>query len=108
MKIEIKMTESVEEIIDRIIEEDGTFSYECAVVSHHSNVAQIVAGGDMLQMDLHGSWNHKGDRYLHVYFDVYANDDDEAMTFWVEKYVSVGKAFASAMNHAMSIVIGEN
>ena len=105
MKIEIKMTETVEEIIDRIIEEEGTFSYEYAVVSH-SSVARVIIGGDMLQMDLDGSWNHKGVKYLHIYFDVYVDDDDEAMTFWVEKYVSVGKAFALAMNHAMSCAIG--
>lgn len=108
MKIEIKMTETVEEIIDRIIEEEGLFSYEYAVVSHCGNVARIIIGGDMLQMELNGSWNHKGIRYLHIYFDVYADDDDEAMTFWVEKYVSVGKAFTLAMNHAMGCVIGEN
>ena len=107
MRIEIKMTETVEEIIDRIIEEQGAYSYEYAVVSHHSNVARVIIGGDMLQMDLDGSWNHKGDRYLHIYFDVYENDDDEAKTFWVEKYVSVGKAFALAMNRAMSCAIGE-
>ena len=34
MKIEIKMTETVEEIIDRIVEEEGAFSYEYASVTN--------------------------------------------------------------------------
>ena len=105
MKIEVKMTETVEEIIDKIVEESGAFPYEYAVVSH-LNVARVLVGGDMLQMDLNGSWNHKGVKYLHIYFDVYVDDDDEAMTFWVEKYVSVGEAFTSAMNLAMNCAIG--
>lgn len=93
MKIEIKMTETVEEIIDRICEKEGIFSYEYASVTNGNNVARVLIGGDVLH---------------NIYFDVYANDEEEATTFWVGKNVSVGKAFALAMNCAMSRVIGEN
>lgn len=101
MKIEIKMTETVEEIIDRIIEEEGIVSYEYAVVSHCGNVARVLIGGDMLQMDVNGSWNHKGNKFLHIYFDVYFNDDDEAKTYWVDKYSSVIAAFYDAITGAI-------
>lgn len=107
MKIEIKMTETVEEIIDRIIEEEGIVPYEYAKVTHNGNEARIIIGGDMMQMDAGGSWNHKGVKYLHIYFDVYTPDDDEAMTFWVEKHVSTGEAFTLAMNCALKCAIGE-
>lgn len=101
MKIEIKMTETVEEIIDRIIEEEGVVSYEYAKVTHNGNEARIIIGGDMLQMDLHGVWNHKGAKCLHIYFDVYFSDDDEAKTCWVEDYNSVNDAFCDAITGAI-------
>lgn len=101
MKIEIKMTETVEEIIDRIIEEEGIAAYEYAVVSHNDNVARVIIGGDMLQMNVHGAWNHSSVMSLHLYFDVYFNDDDEAKTYWVEDYSSVASAFYAAMTVAI-------
>lgn len=97
MKIEIKMTETVEEIIEKIIKEEGIVSYEYAVVSHNGNEARVIIGGDMLNMDVHGAWNHKGAKYLHIYFDVYFSDDDDAKTCWVEDYNSVISAFEDAM-----------
>ena len=106
MKIEIKMTETVEEIIDRIVEEEGAFSYEYAVVSHHDNVARVLIGGDMLQMDVHGEWHHNGVLKLHLYVDVYYNDDDEAVTYWMSDYVDEMIAFAKAMSAAMQMVLG--
>lgn len=106
MKIEIKMTETVEEIIDRIVEEEGAFSYEYAVVSHNSNVARVIIGGDMLQMDVHGEWNHSGVLTLHLYVDVYFNDDDEAVTYWMSDFVVETYAFVEAMRAAMQMVFG--
>lgn len=97
MKIEIKMTETVEEIIDRIAEEEGIVSYEYAVVSHNGKEARIIIGGDMLHMDLHGAWSYNGATLLHIYFDIYFDDDDEAKTYWVEDYSSVASAFYAAM-----------
>lgn len=105
MKIEVKMTETVEEIIDRIIEEEGAFSYEYAVVSH-SSVARVIIGGDMLQMDVHGEWHHNGVLKLRLYVDVYFNDDDEAVTFWMSDYVDEMIAFAKAMSAAMQMALG--
>lgn len=101
MKIEIKMTETVEEIIGRIIEEKGIVAYEYAKVTHNGNEARIIIGGDMLNMDLRGAWNHKCVMPLHVYFDVYLNDDDKATTYWVEEYSSVISAFYNAITGAM-------
>lgn len=101
MKIEIKMTETVEEIIDRIIEEEGVVAYEYAVVSHNDNVARVIIGGDMLHMDLHGAWSYNGVALLHIYFDIYFDDDDEATTYWVEEYSSVISAFYNAITGAM-------
>lgn len=106
MKIEIKMTETVEEIIDRIAEEEGIVSYEYAVVSHNGDEARIIIGGDMLQMDVHGEWNHSGVLTLHLYVDVYFNDDDEAVTFWMSDYVDEMIAFAKAMSAAMQMALG--
>lgn len=101
MKIEIKMSETVEEIIDRIVKEEGAFSYEYATVTNGDNVARVLIGGDMLNMDVHGAWNHKGAKYLHIYFDVYFSDDDVAKTCWVEDYNSVIAAFEDAMTGAI-------
>lgn len=106
MKIEIKMPETVEEIIDRIIEEGGASPYEYAVVSHHGNVARVIIGGDMLQMDVHGEWNHSGVLKLHLYVDVYFNDDDEAVTYWMPDFVVETYAFVEAMSAAMKMVSG--
>ena len=106
MKIEIKMTETVEKIIDRIVEEEGDFSYEYAVVSHHDNVARVILGGDMLQMDVHGEWHHNGVLKLHLYVDVYFDNDDEAVTFWMSDYTVETYAFAKAMSAAMQMVLG--
>ena len=106
MKIEIKMTETIEEIIDRIVEEEGAFSYEYASVTNGENVARVLIGGDMLQMDVHGSWNHGGVLKLHLYVDVYYNDDDEAVTFWMSDYVDEMIAFAKAMSAAMQMALG--
>lgn len=106
MKIEIKMTETVEEIIDRIIEEEGIVSYEYAVVSHNGNEARVIIGGDMLHMDLHGKWNHSGVQKLHLYFDVYFNDEDEAVTYWMSDYAQEMYAFVSAMKCAVDMVFG--
>lgn len=106
MKVEIKMTETVEEIIDRIAEEEGNFSYEYAVVSHHDNVARVIIGGDMLQMDLHGEWHHNGVLKLHLYVDVYYNDDDEATTYWMSDYAVEMYALVEAMRAAMQMVFG--
>lgn len=105
MKIEIKMTEAVEEIIDRISEEEGIVSYEYAVVSHNGNEARIIIGGDMLQMDLHGEWNHNGVQRLHLYVDVYLNDEDEAVTYWLSDYAVELYAFVSAVKCAMDMVL---
>ena len=101
MKIEIKMNETVEEIIDRVEEEEGIVSYEYAAVSHGNNIARVIIGGDLLAMDVHGSWNHKGITTLQLYFDVYFNDDDEANTYWVDEYGSVISAFNAAMTGAI-------
>lgn len=101
MKIEIKMSETVEEIIDRIVEEEGAFSYEYASVTNGDNVARVLIGGDVLHMDLNGSWNHKGIKTLHPYFDVYFNNDDEAKTYWVDEYDSVISAFYDAFTRAI-------
>ena len=106
MKIEIKMTETVEEIIDKIVEEDGASPYEYAVVSHRDNVARVIIGGDMLQMDLHGKWRHSGVSKLHLYVDVYFNDDDEAVTYWMSDFVVGTYAFVEAMRAAMQMVSG--
>lgn len=105
MKIEIKMTETVEEIIDRIIEEEGIVAYEYAKVTHNGNEARIIIGGDMLNMDLHGAWNHKCVMSLHVYFDVYFNDEDEAATYWMSDYASQMYAFVYAVKCAMDMVL---
>lgn len=101
MKIEIKMTETVEEIIDRIIKEEGIAAYEYAVVSHNGNEARVIIGGDMLHMNLHGEWNHNGVKSLHIYFDVYFSGDDAARTYWVEECRSVISAFYAAITGAM-------
>ena len=106
MKIEIKMTETVEEIIDRIVEEEGAFSYEYATVTNGDNAARVLIGGDMLQMYVHGEWNHGGVLKLHLYVDVYYNDDDEATTFWMSDYAADMYAFVEAMNTAMQMVYG--
>ena len=106
MKIEIKMTETVEEIIDRIVEEEGTFSYEYASVTNGNNVARVIIGGDMLQMDVHGEWHHNGVLKLHLYVDVYFNDDDEAVTYWMSDFVVETYAFVEAMSAAMQMVLG--
>lgn len=106
MKIEIKMTETVEEIIDRIVEEEGAFSYEYASVTNGDNVARVLIGGDMLQMDVHGEWNHGGVLKLHLYVDVYYNDDDEATTYWMSDYAVEMNAFVEAMSTAMQMVSG--
>lgn len=106
MKIEIKMTETVEEIIDRIIEIEGIVAYEYAVVSHNNNVARIFIGGDMLHMDLHGKWNHSGVQKLHLYVDVYFNDENEAVTYWMSDYVVEMLAFVDAVECAMKMVLG--
>lgn len=106
MKIEIKMTETVEEIIDKIVEEEGDFFYEYAVVSHHDNVARVILGGDMLQMDVHGEWNHSGVSKLHLYVDVYFNNDDEPVTYWMSDFVVGTYAFVEAMRAAMQMVSG--
>lgn len=106
MKIEIKMTETVEEIIDRIVEEEGIVSYEYASVTNGENVARVILGGDMLQMDVHGEWNHSGVLKLHLYVDVYFDNDDEAVTFWMSDYADEMCAFAKAMSAAMQMVLG--
>lgn len=106
MKIEIKMTETVEEIIDRIIEEEGIVSYEYAKVTHNGNEARVIIGGDMLQMDVHGEWHHNGVLKLHLYVDVYFNGDDEAVTFWMSDYVDEMIAFTKAMSAAMQMALG--
>ena len=105
MKIEIKMPETVEEIIDKIVEEGGASPYEYAVVSHHNNVARVIIGGDMLLMDLHGKWRHSGVSKLHLYVDVYFNDD-EAVTYWMSDFVAKTYAFVEAMRAAMQMVSG--
>lgn len=105
MKIEIKMTETVEEIIDRIIEEEGIVSYEYAKITHNGNEARLIIGGDMLQMDLHGEWNHNGVQRLHLYVDVYFNDEDEAVTYWLSDYAVEMYAFVSAVKCAMDMVL---
>lgn len=106
MKIEITMTETVEGIIDRIIEEEGIVSYEYAKVTHNGNEARIIIGGDVLHMDLHGKWNHSGVQKLHLYADVYFNDEDEAVTYWMSDYAVEMNAFAKAMSAAMQMALG--
>lgn len=59
-----------------------------------------------MQMDVHGSWNHGGVLKMHLYVDVYYNDDDEAVTYWMSDYVDEMIAFAKAMSAAMQMVLG--
>lgn len=104
MKIEVNTRETVEETIDRVIKEDGIEAFEYASATHRDDIARVVIGGDLLTMDVHGQWHHKGAPYLHSYFDVYINDNDGAITFWIANYNSVGSAFADAMKYAIDRV----
>lgn len=81
-------------------------AYEYASVTNGDNVARVLVGGDMLQMDVHGEWNHSGVLKLHLYVDVYYNDDDEAVTYWMSDYVDEMIAFAKAMSAAMQMALG--
>ena len=65
-----------------------------------------IIGGDMLHMDLHGEWNHNGVERLHLYVDVYFNDEDEAVTYWLSDYAVEMYAFVSAVKCAMDMVLG--
>ena len=60
----------------------------------------------MLHMDVHGEWNHSGVLKLHLYVDVYFDNDDEAVTFWMSDYAVEMYAFAKAMSAAMQMVLG--
>lgn len=59
--------------------------------------------------NIHGAWVIYGDigvQKLHLYADVYFNDEDEAVTYWMSDYAQEMYAFVSAMKCAVDMVFG--